>query len=265
MEKTTSFSEVFLKINQFISYIGTFVIFLSTLKLVSFYNSFGISIISYLEFSELLISFFEVIVVCIFILLVLMIHDFLFSRESKHEKQKLKINALLNEKKVLKILWLYIKILRYPLLLSSIVYLLFLFCNKSNLQYLSATLKFIFSFYILTITLLILKFEIDRKLLNHKFRRFSKQFILLTLVFLGFTITIVLYSEHQTNLIRKAKSNFGVEITFDTDNKFVSDSFSYYIGKTRNFIFIYDEKNKTADVYPMSRIKKIKLTAITKN
>lgn len=65
------------------------------------------------------------------------------------------------------------------------------------------------------------------------------------------------------NEIRSVKENkiyFGTEIhykKFENKVKFISDSTSYYIGKTKNYVFIFQEFNNTTKIIPVKNIDQI--------
>lgn len=75
-----------LTLTQFIPYIGSILIFLGVLRLTYFYNSFGVSIINYLEFSEILSSFLGAIIFSIVLFLFLSIQNFLIKNKEESER-----------------------------------------------------------------------------------------------------------------------------------------------------------------------------------
>lgn len=62
---------------------------------------------------------------------------------------------------------------------------------------------------------------------------------------------------YQAKRIKIDKSTYGYYIILDNNQKVISDSISYYIGKTQNYVFIHHQNLKTTDVFPISRIKQI--------
>lgn len=80
-------------------------------------------------------------------------------------------------------------------------------------------------------------------------------------MFLGLILVVIdIYlANKEVDLIKINKSTFGSEVILDNDEKIRSDSVKYFIGKTNNFIFIYDEYENSTEIYPTSRIKKIKI------
>lgn len=52
-------------LSQILPYLGSYVVFLGVSRLLYYYESFGITITNYLEFSEILTSFLDIIVILI--------------------------------------------------------------------------------------------------------------------------------------------------------------------------------------------------------
>ncbi|MFL5808366.1 MAG: hypothetical protein ACJ749_02535 [Flavisolibacter sp.] len=61
--------------------------------------------------------------------------------------------------------------------------------------------------------------------------------------------------------VSKLKTKIGTNVLFNDSTRFVSDSFNYVIGNTRNYIFIYHEKQKVSNVYPLSSVKSMDMSA----
>ena len=56
------------------------------------------------------------------------------------------------------------------------------------------------------------------------------------------------------HFVKKNKKYFGTSIKL-SDRNIISDSNYYFIGKTRNFIFLHDDKKDINDIIPMSEVK----------
>ena len=78
-----------------------------------------------------------------------------------------------------------------------------------------------------------------------------------------FIIISAFFSNNIFNEIRSVKKDkiyYGTEIhyqKFDDKIKFISDSTSYYIGKTKNYVFIFQELNNTTKIIPVKNINQI--------
>ncbi len=81
-----------------------------------------------------------------------------------------------------------------------------------------------------------------------------QNFLFLVISFLvSLSLLIILRLDYNEFVeIRFKKRNSKVKIILD-DKIIESDSANYYVGHTKNYIFIYHEKNYQTDVYPMSR------------
>jgi len=97
-----------LSINQYLTYVGPLLIFLGMTRLITFYNSFGVSITSYLDFSEVLTSFFDILIIVVIFLAYTSIQNYLASGKSDTEKANKKRLAILEEESFFKIFKRYL-------------------------------------------------------------------------------------------------------------------------------------------------------------
>lgn len=246
-----------LKLSNYLPYVGSFIIFLGVTRLICFYSAFGISIVNFLDFSEIITSFLDIIVISVFIFATSILQAFILrDKETQDDKDGIR-KKILEEEHLFKRLWLHIK-LRYEFLIGGLVltsiYFIWHFFNKD------ITIESIVwdvVFFLVCFVLLVILTEISR--IHHKsnssnhYRRFIA-FLFYTTLFSGL---VIYYAYTQVDNIKKNKSTFGVTITLDNEQTMVSDSSNYYIGKTVNYLFIYHEKDNTADVIPMNRVKQI--------
>lgn len=253
----TSNKEATTRITQYLGYVGPLIIFLGMARLMSFYGAFGISIISYLEFSEIITSFFDILFFVVLIFACTSINNFLTRNKNDIEEADKRRQELLTEADPWKLLRLYFNYLGI-LIISGLVVTIgccvshFLFNGITSLTLLIAITIFIF-FIIFTIV----SIEIDRKHIHFQSSISRRWYIFLTLYCLTLIMGVTYYSSYQANLIKNDKSTFGVSIILDNNQKIISDSTNYYIGKTQNYLFIYHEALKTTDVFPMSRVKQM--------
>lgn len=245
------------RISQYISYVGPFIIFLGMVRLITFYNAFGVSIISYLDFSEIITSFFDILIFVIIYFAYISIQNFVAGDKEQANEANKKRQEIINENDFWKIIRLYITYFKKLLIFE---FLVILGCLFSHFVYswISAWTIFIVitTFFFLQVFLIIIV-EIERKHIHLESSINRKRFISMTLYFLVFTMGVRYYSSYQAGLIKREKSTYGVTISLDNEQTLVSDSTSYFIGKTLNYVFIYDEKQNTTDIIPMTRIKQI--------
>ena len=264
MENKESTENNEIKVNQYFTYVGPFIIFLGMARLITFYTAFGISITSYLEFSEIITSFFDIIFIVFLFYGYTLIQNFLMSNKEELEKANSKRQEILKEEKYFKIWWLYIKYLRVLLAFGLIA---IVGCIISHYWFNSVTTWTIFlvsSAFGLLLFFIVVGVEIERKHLHLNSTLPRRRFIYLVLYSLALTFCVAYYSSYQARSIKNDKTTLGVTIILDNDKTIVSDSTNYYIGKTQNYLFVYHEKEKTTDVYPMARIKQMTMTNKTK-
>lgn len=249
-----------LSISQYLTYVGPFLIFFGMTRLIIFYNSFGVSITSYLDISEVLTSFFDILLLVVLFLAYTSVQNFLASGKDDAEIANKKRQVILEEESFLKICLHYLSyfssLIIYGLIVISGCVVAF-FCFNWLTSFTVFLLTGVFVFFLV---FLIVKVEIERKHIQFQSSLKKRRFIFFVLYFLVFTCCVILYSSYQAGQIRKEKSTYGVSITLDNDQIIVSDSSNYFIGKTQNYVFIYHEKERKTDIFPMTRVKQITMT-----
>lgn len=246
-----------LKLSNYLPYVGSFIIFLGVTRLIFFYTAFGISIVNFLDFSEIVTSFLDIIVISVFLFATSILQAFILrDKETQDEKEGIR-KKILEEEHLFKRLWLHIKLCKELLiggLILTTTYFIWHFFNKDITI---ASVIWGAASFLVCFVLLVTMTEISR--IHHKsnssihYRRFIA-LLFYTALFCGL---VIYYAHTQADNIKKNKSTFGVTILLDNDQAIVSDSSNYYIGKTVNYLFIYHEKDNTADVIPMNRVKQI--------
>jgi len=257
IDKEVSNSDNKSVIGQYISYIGPFIIFLGMARLMTFYSAFGISIISYLDFSEIITSFFDILFIVVIYFAYISIQNFVAGNKSEVETANTKRQKILNEDNLWKLIKLYIIYFKSLLIFWVVViigylisYFVFNWVTFSSVLIIVAIFVFLLLFFTVHI-------EIERKLIHFQSSVTKKRFVYLTLYSLALTLSVIYYSSYQAGLIKRDKTTFGVSILLEDNQKIISDSTNYYIGKTQNYLFIYHEKLKTTDIYPMNRVKQL--------
>lgn len=260
--KNTNNSTNELSISQYLTYVGPFLIFLGMTRLITFYNSFGVSITSYLDISEVLTSFFDILLLVVIFFAYTSVQNFLASGKDDADKANKKRQAILEEESFLKVCLHYLSyfssLIIYGLIvISGCVVACFCF------NWITTFTVFIWTgVFVFLLIFLIVQVEMERKHIQFQSSLNKRRFIFFVLYFLVFTYCVILYSSYQAGQIRKDKSTYGVTITLDNDQIIVSDSSNYFIGKTQNYVFIYHEKEKKTDILPMTRVKQITMTHV---
>jgi len=257
MAETETKLEKEFRISEYLSFGGPFIIFLGMTRLMTFYSAFGVSIVSYLDFSEIITSFFDILYIVVYYIAYISIQNFILANNSQAEKSNVKRRDIINENNFLKLIPLYLSYLRPILIFGLIVFLGSLILHYAFNLITELQGLILGSIFYAVIFYLIIIVEIERKHIQLESTVNRKRFILFTFYFLVFTVGVNQYSSFQARLIKSDKSTCGVTITLNNDQTFVSDSTSYYIGKTLNYVFIYHEKQNSTDIIPMSRVKQI--------
>lgn len=253
---TTKADNVF-RITEYLSYVGPLMIFLGMTKLITFYNEFGVSIVSYLDFSEVITSFFDIIFIVLLFFSFASVQNFVMGDKNQAEIAQKQRQEIIKQKDFWKTLWLYIIYLKRILIFGLIVILGSLISHSIFNWIETFTVFSIVGLFFCLIIFLVTIVEIERKHIHFQSSINRRRFILLTYYFWTFTMGVVYYSSYQAASIKMDKSTYGVTISLDNNQILVSDSTDYYIGKTLNYVFIFHEKLKTTDIIPMSRVKQI--------
>ncbi len=246
-----------LKLSNYLPYLGSFIIFLGVTRLIFFYSAFGISIVNFLDFSEIVTSFLDIIVISVFLFATSILQGFMLrDKEIQHLKDGIR-KKILEEEHLLKRLWLHTILCKELIIGGLILTTSYFILHCFNKDITIASIAWGAAFFVICFVLLVIIREISR--IHHKsnssihYRRFIA-ILFYTSLFSGLVIS---YAHKQADNIKKNKSTFGVTITLDNDQTLVSDSSNYYVGKTLNYLYIYHEKDNTADVIPINRVKQI--------
>lgn len=220
------------KIIEYSSVLTAFLLFISISRNIIYWRKFNISILHYLNFSDIINHAFDVVYQTLIYFFLVIIIFYLFR------------NAIFSSKKVP----LYLTI---PILAISIVAALLIYyeCDltKNYNRFILESICFIG-----LISFSILAYRI--------FNNIDKEVFFVSLLFaFAYSITRV-EAKYQILAVTKHKQFFGTTIYFDDPNTiFVSDSTHYYIGATENFVFGYDEKLDSTYIFKMTDINKISI------
>jgi len=254
-----------LKVSEYLAYGGGFIIFLGMVHNIVYYSAFDIRILNYLDFSEIITSFFGIIFVLMSsIAFAIIEHYLLFNEEDIDITDKIE-DKIVKEKNIWRILLLYWNHLKAYLFLLAVIIALHLFGKTFFTNYFIEILFLVELSFILILVLLIIKIELERKHIHFRANLNNRLFMTTLLYCFGLTIFVVLFSRHEVRVVKNAKSSFGVIITLDNDKQIISDSTNYFIGKSQNYVFLFHEKFNTTDVFPVVRIKQLSFPKQNKN
>ncbi len=224
-------------------YLGTILIGFGVLKVIYFYSFFKFDVSSYLDITEYLLLFTKDLLTIIIslVLWIGMYLSILFLSNSNWLDSTIKtLDIYFNNKNKN---YISLNILIMSLIIG---YGIFwdTFFDGDKYKILMCVFNLVLS---VIITTLILK--------THANSYIYKNAILVVV----FTIhSVILNSTTDYISIRYNKKYKGTIIK-TSDTMIVSNSTLYYIGKTRNFVFLNNEKDSSVTVIPMSEVKELKI------
>lgn len=248
---------------QLLPYLGPFIILLGVIRLMCFYNAFGISVIDFLDFSEIVTSFLDITAFIIFVLLYAVVQGVLFNNPEQEKSLNSQFELLLEEKRTVKLITLYFRYLSSLLIFLLFIDVILVICNLYFHSVSSYELLITNYIFLALIFFIIVIVEIERK---HKIKNSTlnnRRFIYLVLRVMVLLVIVANIATYQVHGIKVNKSHLGITVYLDDNSVLKSDSNNYYIGNTKNYLFYYHEKTKTSDVYPINKIKQ--LTFINKS
>ncbi len=242
---------------------SAFLILFGVTRLIYFYLYFNVHIISYLEFSEIITSFFDILLISFYLIFYSFLQQIFSNLYQDIKTYSRDFNTWVSQDKFHKRLPIYIKLF-YPYFFSSII-LLFVF---DNLFFLLTEIHLLFLIIgiFISLTFIIVKSEIERPhyifslngayLDGEMFPKLKKYFHFV-FNFLLSILVLITFVTKQVSHIKNDNSTYGTRITLDNDSTLISDSTTYYVGKTQNYVFIFHEKEKSTQVIPMTRVKEM--------
>jgi len=242
---------------ELVPFFGSFLLFLGICRLISYYGEFGINIVNYLDFSEILTSFFDVFVILAFIFSITFIQGFL-SASKRSEESNRKRKNIIEEKFLIKRMGMY-----FSYYISSFVGAIFaLSFNFLVLRLFDKSLIWndLFYYYLVTLGYYVFLIFLTEIEIRHKYFQSSDsfKFYIQVLIYSTLVVALVIYTGYRQALsVKERKIYYGTAIELEGNSRIVSDSTTYYIGNTKNYLYVYHEKDGSTDVIPMTRIKLI--------
>ncbi|HMN25509.1 MAG TPA: hypothetical protein PKE38_13480 [Ignavibacteriaceae bacterium] len=248
---------------QLMPLLSGLIILMGVTNSVFYYGFFGVDILHYMSFSELIISFLESPLI-LFIVSVggvfylLLTYDGIYSKlqtnpiRQKEISDQLLLNisfwrkALLMLELQLPFFWLGIGYTIFILLQS-------LFTGNFQIEELVNIWKALIGIGLFTILIKIIGITtIYRK---------SPILIKNSIWFLFFSLSalyvIAYQAQKNAEYVKQKKGRVNASIIYHDTSRFFPDSFTYFIGKTDNYIFLFHEKDSIAEIIPMSDVKRI--------
>lgn len=236
-------------LKELTKYFTPFLIFVGSLKLILFYSFFGVKIISYLTFTEVLVSFLDTAIYYLFILFIPIFIILSFWGNSIGEGNNLEF-----QKKSEMTFWQRIKTdirENWFIIILYVVFLIFSFIRGTwNLR---GFLQIILNPGIFIILFLIRELKISyQRLFNYSIPVTYINLFLLSYLFVVMVVQDVL---SEFNNITKKYKYIGTT-AFIGEEKIISDSTISYIGQTQDYIIFNNLKTKENIIYPRRDVKK---------
>ncbi len=226
------------------------------LHLYFFYTAFGISIFSFLEIGEVLTAFLSNFMQTLILIALAVINRVLIFGKKDNEWHNEIYDKLLNSNTLGKRIRIFI-VEFWPLMICSIgvalagLIIALIRHEDTNSLILSISvilLVWVATFYSWELPILYKKNNTSVE------TQTKKKFFYMILLFV---LVIYIFTQFKISSIKHDKSTLGTEIYLDNNSVLESDSTSYFIGKTNNYIFIYHQDDNYTEVYPVNRVKKL--------
>jgi hypothetical protein len=216
---------------KFFPYVVPALILFGVSKLSFYYNYFNVSIISFLEFGEIITSFFNFIV-SIFITIISLVVIIIISYSLE--------DISIRNKRITGFLSLFI-----------LLFALDFIALKMKLEYFGVGMILILPATIIMLYVVGNSSEFPKRIDG------IKKLILVSLSFLSFMFIVWCGAFLDFDRVKNRKMYYGVRISYLDSTVFISDSNTYYIGNTSNYLFIYNQKENKTQVEKISTVKTI--------
>jgi hypothetical protein len=194
------------------------IIMLGVVKLTSYYNTFNLSILQYLDFSEIITSFLT----DLSLYLLLLAPFFFYTAFMQHSG--------------------------WPsCLLGIIMFTLLITINQINGTFYYDYTKWVLGFTFVVITAFLWFVRMIKP--------FSLLFLSLS-VFVILTLFVTIFGRYEAENVKALNIFEGTTVTIN-QTPIVSTSTFYFIGKSSKFIFYYDSQNKSCTIYPIDKVDEI--------
>lgn len=245
-------------IKKTLPYVTGFMVICAFIKLKIYYSAFQIDIADYLEFTEVISSFMSDIIVYAVIVLFGYLISFLLTTKERANQQVDKADDVLMTVGFFKRLGKHIRNFRQAFFITII---LGLFNLTSFLLLGNTPIYGTFSFYSLlgVIVFVILREEYRRQYISHFGKDINHAFFNILLTAILFISVTIKFSFADIYYTKNQKRFYGTEILTTDNQRITSDSLTYYIGMTRNYIFIYNQLKDETRVLNRDDVKEMTL------
>nr|WP_319572904.1 hypothetical protein [uncultured Draconibacterium sp.] len=226
------------------------------LKYIIYYAFFNVPIVQFIELNEIIVLFSEDIIHILGLFLFLGFLSFLGSTNKTNMKSRRFQIKYYKEKEIEFRIFYYLKS-NYLSIVILIGVAILIWTNVFDKEELKFTTQVLI---VIDTAFLIIRFavlEIKRDLyLKGKLEKKNQKIELFFGILILSVNLILIYSVKEVEKVKYDGKYSGVVITL-TDEILKSDSTSFYIGKTKNFLFYHKTQTNTTRVIPCSKIQEI--------
>lgn len=234
---------------QYTGLISSFLLLCGVLKFYLYYKRFNISILRFIDLSEILTLFMDNIIAYLAIIIPITINLFLI-----YVKVKSEIPNISNS------IW-HITFSQWPLILffffiSTIGIIIYFFKSKGVRQ---RDFKYLILLIVISILTLPFLFIYSLRIMHIYFHiqiEFTYVYLtFLSVLLLGYTLLTV-----QNEIHKVINDGFydGVKLVFENDFTIESNRLVYFIGMTKNYVFVYEKASNACTAYKVNNLRTIK-------
>jgi len=244
------------KLSTIFPYFLPFIISLGVFRLMIFYNEFGIRITSFLDFSEVIISFMDILIILLLVAALNVINSKLHYSKQDYEKYKKLYDDIHAEKSEWRKFKMVFKIY-FPLLIFYAVAAIVLFIYS---LFIHVPIYVFIYFGIVAGAALILslvRIEVDIWHKEFNSSQGHKEFTSVLLNALMYVVIVFATARIEANMLKESSHRRRFEITLEGNKELSSTNDFYLVGKTANYIFLYSATEQRTEVIPAARVSRI--------
>lgn len=246
-----------ISIEKVIQYGGPFIIFLGVTKLIVFYASFGVNVLPFLEFSEIITSFFDVILISVISFCISMLLQVFVASNNEISRSEI-MHRYFRMRKMFFVRLIGYLYINYVLLVNFIVYSAMLWGIYFLFDFLSIQIVVISQIALLGLLVVLILFLEVKRVINN-LRGFIYSIEIVRYVFLGSIVWLVVIfaAKFDAEEIKSMNRTYGTIVIWKDSTKIISDSSYYFIGKTNGYLYFYNDTLEVADIFPIESMAKL--------
>jgi hypothetical protein len=237
------------KVSKYASLVAAYMIMCGLIRLIVYYDEFGINITSFLDLSEVLTSFMDIVVPFIFISIIIIVATFAMlsvGELTDAREAMLRLQEKVSFWQRAKLFFRAQPFITYYALGEFLARLPAFGIESALASLLINTLIFL---------LLVLKVQLEAKYKSFTGNRIAAQNSNVLFLAIVFMFASGLWGAREASMVKRELRNYGVRIEFNDGKVRNSNSFQYFIGRTGKYLFIYTPRTKVSEVFSISDIR----------